>query len=50
MITDTAILREHAIAWYKANRARTAQLFALLVDDAYYDRPIAQRHPIVFYE
>lgn len=42
--------RELAIAWYKKNRARTAQLFDLLSDDAYYQQPISLRHPIVFYE
>src|SRR3954464_3632997 len=31
-------------------RARTRALFDLLVDEAYYDRPIALRNPIVFYE
>jgi ergothioneine biosynthesis protein EgtB len=42
--------RDAAIAWYRKNRARTAQLFDLLTDDAYYARPIALRHPVVFYE
>ena len=49
-ITDTALSREQAIAWYRRNRARTANLFSLLTDDAYYEQPIALRHPIVFYE
>ena len=31
-------------------RARTRALFDLLDDDAYYERPIALRNPIVFYE
>ena len=35
---------------YRRNRARSGELFALLSDDAYYSRPIALRHPIVFYE
>ena len=34
----------------KKNRARTARLFDLLTDEAYYAQPIALRHPIVFYE
>jgi len=38
------------LAWYRKNRARTRELFGLLSDDAYYSRPIALRHPIVFYE
>jgi iron(II)-dependent oxidoreductase len=50
MVTDTLLLREQAIDWYRRNRARTAQLFDLLVPDAYYDQPISLRHPIVFYE
>ena len=51
MITsDQGIDRARAIAWYQKNRARTAEIFNLLSDDAYYDQPIAQRHPIVFYE
>ena len=35
---------------YRRNRARSRQLFTLLSDEAYYDQPIALRHPIVFYE
>src|SRR3954452_25227281 len=31
-------------------RARTRDLFALLDDSVYYERPIALRNPIVFYE
>ncbi|HUA61565.1 MAG TPA: hypothetical protein VML19_22590, partial [Verrucomicrobiae bacterium] len=30
-------------------RARTDELFALVRPDAIYDRPIAERHRIVFY-
>src|SRR5687767_4273080 len=44
------INRDVAIEWYRRNRARTARLFDLLTDDAYYVQPIALRHPIVFYE
>lgn len=41
----------HALlARYQRNRARSAALFGLLSDDAYYSRPIALRHPIMFYE
>ena len=39
-----------AAAWYRRNRARSRELFDLLVDEAYYSQPIALRHPIVFYE
>ena len=42
--------RDAAIAWYRKNRERTARLFDLLTEDAYYAQPIALRHPIVFYE
>ena len=38
------------LARYQRNRARSAALFGLLSDDAYYSQPIALRHPIVFYE
>ena len=42
--------RDAIIRDYLRNRARTRALFDLLDDDAYYSRPIALRHPIVFYE
>ena len=48
--------REAAISWYQRNRERTRTLFDLVArggaggDGAYYKRPIALRHPIVFYE
>ena len=42
--------RSDALAWYRKNRARTASLFALLAEDAYYTRPISLRNPVVFYE
>jgi iron(II)-dependent oxidoreductase len=48
--SDQRLDRDQAIAWYKKNRARTAEIFGLLTDTAYYDQPIALRHPIVFYE
>ena len=35
---------------YRRARARSRALFDLLSEEAYYDRPIALRHPIVFYE
>ena len=47
---DARIDADTAIAWYKKNRARTARLFDLLTDEAYYAQPISLRHPIVFYE
>jgi gamma-glutamyl hercynylcysteine S-oxide synthase len=42
--------REQLIAWYQRNRRRSRAIFDLVADEAYYDRPIAQRHPLVFYE
>ena len=42
--------REFLVEWYLRNRARSKMLFDLLTDEAYYSRPIALRHPIVFYE
>jgi iron(II)-dependent oxidoreductase len=42
--------RGAAMAWYRRNRERSSALFDLLSEDAYYSRPIALRHPIVFYE
>jgi len=42
--------RNALVAWYIRNRQRSAALFDLLAEDAYYAQPIALRHPIVFYE
>jgi gamma-glutamyl hercynylcysteine S-oxide synthase len=42
--------REELRRRYLANRRRTAELFDLIDPSAYYERPIALRHPIVFYE
>src|SRR3954463_9348694 len=42
--------REQLIAWYQRNRRRSKALFDLVADEAYFSRPIAQRHPPVFYE
>ena len=42
--------RQASAAWYRRNRARSRDLFDRLVPEAYYSRPIALRHPIVFYE
>lgn len=48
--TATSIDHASLTNWYERNRRRTRELFSLLEDDAYYSRPIAARHPIVFYE
>ena len=38
------------VAWYRRNRERSRQLFDLVTEEAYYERPIPLRHPLVFYE
>src|SRR6476646_4748325 len=45
-----ALDREAALSWYRRNRDRSRQLFDMLPEQVYYSRPIALRHPIVFYE
>src|SRR5579884_1376345 len=42
--------RSAFLSWYRRNRERSRQLFALISDDAYYATPISLRHPIVFYD
>jgi len=42
--------REALSLRYLGNRNRSAELFALVAPEAYYERPIGLRHPIVFYE
>ena len=42
--------RERLIAWYRANRARSAELFRWIDPSVYYEAPIALRHPFVFYD
>ena len=51
MTTATTALNRDALAdWYRQNRRRSRELFDLVRPEAYYSRPIALRHPIVFYE
>src|SRR5205085_225798 len=38
------------IDWYREGRERTKRVFAIPNPDAYYERPILLRNPIVFYE
>ena len=47
---ETAIDREALAHWYRRNRERSTHLFDIVQPDAYHARPIALRHPIVFYE
>ena len=49
-IPDAGLDRDAFIRAYHANRARTAELFALVDPAAYYEQPIPLRHPLVFYE
>jgi iron(II)-dependent oxidoreductase len=48
--TDRLLDRRQAVEWYRANRRRTAGIFDLLEPSAYFDRPIALRNPIAFYD
>jgi ergothioneine biosynthesis protein EgtB len=50
MPSATTVDRDALVAWYRRNRERSRVLFDLLTEDAYYSKPIALRHPIVFYE
>ena len=51
MPTDTLTLNRKALSdQYRENRRRTRALFDVIRPEAYYARPIALRHPIVFYE
>ncbi|HEY2474659.1 MAG TPA: SUMF1/EgtB/PvdO family nonheme iron enzyme [Candidatus Cybelea sp.] len=50
MITTTDIDRSQMLQRYRENRKRTAAVFWLVHDDAFYDRPIPLRHPFAFYE
>src|ERR1700733_13234743 len=38
------------LASYRRNRARSAEIFGLVVPEEFYDRPIPLRHPFAFYE
>lgn len=42
--------REELTEWFRRARARTRALFELITHEAYYERPIPLRNPIVFYE
>jgi formylglycine-generating enzyme required for sulfatase activity len=44
------VTRERLIAWYREGRARSEKVFRIPIEKAYYDRPIALRNPIIFYE
>src|SRR5262245_20648306 len=46
----SAVRSTALVSWYRRNRERSRTIFDLLAAEAYYDQPIALRHPIVFYE
>jgi iron(II)-dependent oxidoreductase len=48
--TASAVRQQHDLSARIANaRARTDELFAIVRDEAMYDRPISERHRIIFY-
>lgn len=49
-LTSPALDRERLLERFSGMRARTRAMFDLLADPVYYERPIALRNPIVFYE
>jgi iron(II)-dependent oxidoreductase len=49
-VTTPGLDRRALLDSYQRNRARSAQIFALVADDAFYSRPIPLRHPFIFYE
>ncbi len=44
------LTRDRLIDWYRGGGKITRQLFTIPVAEAYFDRPIRLRNPIVFYE
>ena len=44
------VTRESLLDWYRRLRSRSKSLFAIASEDAWYDRPIPLRNPLVFYE
>ncbi|MBV8198286.1 MAG: DinB family protein, partial [Candidatus Eremiobacteraeota bacterium] len=50
MITHPGLDRAHLLEWFRRNRERSASIFALVNEEAFYDRPIPLRHPFAFYE
>ena len=50
ILETVPLARTDFVDWYRRNRARSAAIFDLLANEAYYSQPIALRHPIVFYE
>jgi len=44
------LTRQTLIEQFRTGRARSVEVFSLVTADAYYERPIALRNPVVFYE
>ena len=44
------LTRRNLVEWFRHGRARSREVFAIPKEEAYYDRPIKLRNPIVFYE
>ena len=42
--------RHAALEWFRRNRARSRALFATVAPAGFFERPIALRHPVAFYE
>jgi len=50
MRAPMVIDRASALDWFGRNRRRSSELFALIPDSSYFDRPIALRNSICFYD
>jgi hypothetical protein len=48
-VTSSIVNRDALVTWYRRNATVRECSSTTLVGDAYYGRPIALRHPIVFY-
>src|SRR5438270_12447922 len=46
----SGLTRRNLLGWFRQGRARTREVFSIPKEEAYYDRPIRLRNPIVFYE
>ncbi|MEO8036194.1 MAG: SUMF1/EgtB/PvdO family nonheme iron enzyme [Acidobacteriota bacterium] len=44
------VTRQTLVDWFRQGRERTRQVFSIPKPEAYYQRPIEMRNPIVFYE
>ncbi len=49
MLEQVQLDRPGLATWYRANRRRSARLFAAIDPAVFYDAPIPLRHPFVFY-